>query len=89
MITDETMTVRFEIMLYSNDGDLGTLVRFDFQRTLSGTLRGVQSLLIFQPKNNGYIRELTVIRITIEIIFFVGMILDLWGLINTYRVKCR
>lgn len=46
-------------------------------------------MLIFQPKNNGHVSEITVIRSIIEVIFIVSIVFNLYRMVNTYRMKCR
>lgn len=89
MISNDVISIRYEMMFYSNDASLGTLVRFDFFKSNAGILKATRNLLIFQPKNNGNINDITVIRAIIEITFVVSIVFNLYRMVNTYRMKCR
>ena len=47
VISGDLLTMKFEIMLFSNDASLGTLIVFDSYQTNSGLIRTTQDVQIF------------------------------------------
>ena len=47
VITGDLLTMKLEIMLFSNDASLGTLIIFESYQTNSGLIRTTQDVRIF------------------------------------------